>query len=436
MQEFKSAVNLAGDNHEMFYEVGKIFLSWWPLIAEEDKISTIHILKKSLQRNHRDKFLALLPIWEMNVHDYSVIREIIPKRRDFFHIYAQFLGEKSMSLKERKDVLVEAEFLDFEHARMRHQSGRAFLSAYQFEKAQGQFRICLNILRRIRFYQDLTGQNLIDVPQFENLQKLANLDMATSILGNRGEWSNAQKFLIPYLEREEKIEEVIRLEEYLYAKNLLPRKIEDSLRDMSELYLHLLILKKQKRYRDVTAIGQRLFEDVLFLMRGDKKGAILALLEVGGTFTMAGSTHVAMEYYWKALELNPASLEAMVRIRDVFSFTGEQTRLMEIQTRIDRLLSSSPLRFENLEIKRGEGVSRRLYMDGKQISLHLHFKKVGEGYPLVSIYFNGKVIWDGLLEDETLSFSLESKIGENLIHVQAVDSTFFWEGVDYQTGNE
>lgn len=435
MQEFKSAVNLAGDNHEMFYEVGKVFLSRWPFIAEEDKISTIHILKKSLQEERRDKFLPLLPIWEMNVRDYSVIRQIIPKKPDFYHMYARFLGEKSLSLEERRDVLVEAEFLDFEHARMRHESGKAFLFAYQFEKAQGQFRICLNILKRIRFYQDLTGQNLIDIFRFETLQKLANLDMATSILGNRGEWSEARKFLIPYLEREDRIAEVKKIEDYLHARNLLPKKIEDSIRDMSELYLHLLIYAKQKRYRDVTAIGSRLFEDVRFLTKGNKEDTVQALLVVGDSFEMTGSQYRAVEYYWKALEISPASLETMVRIRNVLPFTGEEIQRREIQTRIDRILSRSPLRFENLEIKKGQDVSRRLFLDGQQISLNLHLGKIGEGDPLVSVHFNGRVIWDGPLEDENLSFALESKIGENFIQIQAVESPVFWKGIDYKKGD-
>lgn len=73
--EHKKAALLAGQNSQIYYEVGRILLSHWPALSEEDKDFTLEILREILKRKEREKLQAVMQIWEMNVKDYEVMVE-------------------------------------------------------------------------------------------------------------------------------------------------------------------------------------------------------------------------------------------------------------------------------------------------------------------------------------------------------------------------
>jgi hypothetical protein len=64
-----------------------------------------------------------MQIWDMNVKDYGVMEKILPEYAEIYRMYAQFLGEKSLSLTERHKILARAEFLEFEKAKGECYSG-------------------------------------------------------------------------------------------------------------------------------------------------------------------------------------------------------------------------------------------------------------------------------------------------------------------------
>ncbi|MCK4431654.1 MAG: hypothetical protein KAW19_10195, partial [Candidatus Aminicenantes bacterium] len=84
-----------------------------------------------------------------------------------------------------------------------------------------------------------------------------------------------------------------------------------------------------------------------------------------------------------------------------------------------------------------------LSLDGKKIILDLHFgdgrERTEGAAPLISVFFNGRVVWDDYLKskeeeveeeeeregrgevDKVLSLSLKSKIGKNMLVVVPVN---------------
>ncbi len=74
--EYRKAALLAGHNHQIFYEVGKIYLSIWPEISEKDKDFTFDILRKIASAKEREKLQNLMQIWDLNVKDYAVMEKI------------------------------------------------------------------------------------------------------------------------------------------------------------------------------------------------------------------------------------------------------------------------------------------------------------------------------------------------------------------------
>jgi tetratricopeptide (TPR) repeat protein len=133
--EYKKAAILAGHNSQIFYEVGRIFLSRWSELSDEDRDFTVKILRKLMGGKDREMLRSLMHVWEMNVKDYEVMEKILPEDPEIYRMYAKFLGEKSLSLKERQRILADAEFMEFERAKEEHNSGESAFIYYGVKKA-------------------------------------------------------------------------------------------------------------------------------------------------------------------------------------------------------------------------------------------------------------------------------------------------------------
>ncbi len=65
-----------------------------------------------------------------------------------------------------------------------------------------------------------------------------------------------------------------------------------------------------------------------------------------------------------------------------------------------------------------------MILDGRDLNLGLEFGRGDDSRaPLISVFFNGRVVWEDFLEGETVSVSVpvESKIGENVVEVVPVN---------------
>ncbi|GAG57691.1 unnamed protein product, partial [marine sediment metagenome] len=88
------------------------YLSRWPEISEKDKDFTFDILRKIASGKEREKLQNLMQIWDLNVKDYAVMEKILPEDAVVYRFYARFLGEKSLSLEKRQEMLARAEFME------------------------------------------------------------------------------------------------------------------------------------------------------------------------------------------------------------------------------------------------------------------------------------------------------------------------------------
>jgi len=121
--EFKNAALLSGYNSQIYYETGRILLSRWSRLSEEDKEFALEILKIVLEIREPAELESILQIWEMNVSDYKVMERILPEDVGIYRMYAKFLGEKNRSAEERRKFLAEAELMEFENAKSEFYQG-------------------------------------------------------------------------------------------------------------------------------------------------------------------------------------------------------------------------------------------------------------------------------------------------------------------------
>jgi hypothetical protein len=360
--------------------------------------------------------------WEMNIKDYDVMEKILPEDPQIYRLYAKFLGEKSLSVEERQRVLANAEFLEFERAKSEHDSGENEFLYYRAKEVFNHLKSCLNILEKIKFYQNLTQQNHIDHSEFSELRKSAFLNLAKCRLEQGGELKEVEGYLRKYLALEDKVVAVSKLESFLRDRGLIGEKLDESFCNLERLSFQLFLYFKQNRYRDIVRIGRLLQQSLVVVPKGKREVYVKVLQLVGDSYHKVDFIYDADEFYQKALEVDLENLETLLRICRNYERLNDDEKIREIKERIDTLMSPSERVFKNLTIDKGRSFSNTLALDGRKIILDLHFKNSSKRItPLITVFFNGRVVWEDYLKDEVLSLPLESRVGKNSLEIVAVN---------------
>jgi tetratricopeptide (TPR) repeat protein len=432
-EEYKKAALLAGHNSQIYYEVGKIFLSLWSKLTEEDKNFTRETLKKILEKKDRQMINAVMHIWEMNVNDYRVMEEILPEDASIYKMYAQFIGEKSLSSDERQRFLAKAELLEFERAKIESSSGESQFQYYSLKRASQSFLSSLRRLEGINFYQNLAGQELINTEDFYELKKSAYLNIAKCYLEEGGDFTQAEDYLLSYLALEDEVAAVGELESFLKLRGHIKEKFGARFDDLGRLVLQTLLCFKQNRYRDIMKVG-RLLEQSFVVVPEEKKEEYVKVLQlVGDSYQKVDYIYDAGEFFRKALEVNSDDLETLLRIRQNYERLNEDDKIREIDEKKKRLLTPEKIELDKLEIKKGKKHAYVLTLDGSEIILDLYFKISEESSvtPLISVFFNDRVVWEDYLRSDEgmsqeayaiVSLPLIPSVGKNNLVVIPVNS--------------
>jgi hypothetical protein len=444
-EEYKKAALLGGHNSQIYYEVGKIFLSLWPELSEGEKDFALGLLKKILERKDRQMIQDVMQIWDLNVKDYSVMEKILPEDASLLQMYAQFLGYRHLSIEERQKFLARAELLEYERAKHEFDLGEREFQYYRLREASRHFKESLRTLDRLALYQNLTGENLINIEEFKNLKKSVCLSLAKCLMEGDREFKEALIYLREYLALEDRVSSIGELESYLQWQSLIKEDLKASFDDLGLLSFQTLLYFKQNRYRDIIRAGRLLKQSFVVIPEEKKKEFVEVLLLVGDSFQKADYLYDAGEFYHKALDVEPDSLQVLLRIRQNYERLNEDEKVQSIDEKIGELLTPRKMDLEKPRIEKGRKFSCSLNLNGSEILLNLHFEKeVGtDFYPLISIFFNGPVVWENYLKDGIkeieinddeviLKLLLKSKVGKNSLVVIPLNDAVSLLKITYQ----
>jgi hypothetical protein len=421
-EEFIKAATLAGENSYVFYEVSKIFLSRWSFLSDEEKDFTADILRKIMNKDDEEKIRSLLHIWEMNIKDYNMIKTILPERAGVYRIYADFLGEKSLSLEERQRSLAQAEFYEFERAREKKKEGDEAFFSFQWDEAVKHYKSCLRILDKIKFYQNLIPENPIDLPTFNEIKKLTILHLAKCHIDKGSSFKDYEAYLQEYLSLEDDMPSILDLESYLEEKGLLIDKLEDSFSDLDRMAFRLLFLFKKNRYKEIMRIGRRLQQSFVIIPKGKERAYRRISDLIGDAYRKNGHVFEASEFYRKSLEIEPHSLQTLIRLRSNYEKLGNDEMVRQIEERTAAVIFSKEKNFKNLSIDKNEAFSYSLILDDRPSILNIQFDSGERGInPLISVFFNGRIIWEDYLQEEELLLPVESRPGNNSLEIIPVN---------------
>jgi len=435
-EEYKKVALLLGHNHPFFYEVGKILLSRWNELSEEERDFTIEVLERIAAEKNNEKLQSLMQIWDMEVKDYNVMQRLLPEDAWIYRMYARFLGEKSLSLEERHKFLARAEHLEFETAKNRFVSGENELLYYRVKEAFNQFNSCLDILRRIRFYQNLTSQNLIDLSEFNELQKRVFLNLAKCRIEEGAEFKEVEDYIYKYLSYEDKVSAVNELESYLTRRNIIKEKLDPDFDNLDHLYFQMFLYFKQSRYRDIARVGRLLQQSLVVIPEERKKPYIKILHLIGDSLQKLDFVYDASEFYLKAQEIEKDNLDTLLKLLQNYERLGETAKIENIKEEMEKVISSQDIDMKNRTINKGQSISRKIILDGREIQLDLYFRSIQAGIkPLLAVLFNDQVVYEDYLQRESISIPLVSKAGENTVQIVAVNRPAELIGIRWKTSD-
>ena len=432
-QEFKKAVHLAGQNTEVLYEVGKVFLSQWPSLSQEDRDFTIEILKKVVEGRDRERIQSLFYTWEINAEDYEVMDKIFPEDSQTYRDFAEFLGERGLSLEERQGYLAKAELLEFRRAQDIFEAGEHAFFYFSFEEAQPHFKSCLNILKKIHFYQKMLPiQSQIEPSEFEELNKQALLNLVKSYLEQGAEFKDVEDYLWEYLEKEDKAKAIGELESYLKGKGLGREDASSRFNDLGRLAFQLYLSLKQGRFRDNMNVGRDILRSFGVVPGGEEDRFVKILEIVGESFQKEDFIYDSNDFYDKALEWDPDNLGILVKLRRNYERLRAEKDVREIDRRIGEIVSP-PEMDVGRSLSRGQTYRRSIVLDGREIHLGLHFGEwEGDRELLMTVLFNGRLVWEDYIKGDVVSVPVETKVGDNVVQIVLVNRDVELRKITYE----
>jgi tetratricopeptide (TPR) repeat protein len=434
--EFRKAGMLAEDDSQISYEVGKIFLSGWSGLSQQDRNFTLETLKKVMLKKDSEKIALILNTWELNAKNYQVIEKILPEDAQIYRQYAEFLGEKSLSLEERHKYLAQAELLDFTAAKSEFQSGEMELSRFRVQEAFDHFKQALDLLRETKFYQSLLVEKYIDQGKFSELMKSLFLNLAKCRIEKGENLNEFVDYLVQYLNFEDQAANLGTLDSYLKDRGLIPLQFDLSSNDLDRLAFKLVLLFKQTKYDEIINFARELERSFVVVPEAKKKNYLRIMLIIGDSLQKTGYLYEAEDFYQKALQIDPKNLETLLRIRQSYDRLNEEKKLLEVNTEIEKVLTPKNVDFKSLQLKKGQVFEAPLVLDGQKIVLDIYFDNSDrEINPLLSVFFNGRVVRDEYLQNGIVSIVLGTRAGENVLQVASVNGPISLVKLIYRTTN-
>jgi hypothetical protein len=437
LAEFEKAAELAGDDSQIYGEVGKVFLSRWPQLSPERRMFTESALRRIMSKRDREKTAALFRIWELNGTDYALMDEILPEDSRVYRQYAEFLGERSLSLGERIRYLSRAEALDFAEAQSELREGEEMLSRFQLRGARDHLSRALKMLRGIRFYQVLRGETLIGSAEYSRLLRSALWEVVKTQVELGAKLEDVEAGLREYLDLEDQAARIAERENYLRGRKVIDAEFGRSLEDLDVLSLELLLLYRQARYREIVDFGRRLGRSFLVVPESAKPAYVRLLHILSDSLEKMDFFYEAGDVLRRARQVDPENLGTLLRIRRNLDKLNETGTGEEIARSLDAVLTPMRMDLSNFRLKRGETSTQVLILEGKGITLELFFDEAQAPVPpLVTVIFNGRVVYENYLNGSTISVDAPAGPGENELQIRAVNRDVSLVRLSYRVNPE
>ncbi len=431
-EEYKKAAELTGHNSQIYFEVGKVLLARWETLSAAEKDFILDILRKTLHGKDEGRLLDLLEIWNLNVRDTSIVDRILPDDAALLRAYARFLGEKSLDLEARQAALAKAEQLDFLRAKNELDLGRREAESFRNAEASAHYARAVEALGAIKFYQLLAGRELIDPREYDEVRKLARRLLAMSRIEETRSLADADGAIAAYLDIEDQVTGLGEFEAFVKERGLLgegPTAAAPA-KDLQTLAFRMALDFQLNRYRDIVRVGDLLASSSLVISPSGKTSYVRVLRLIAESYLKLDYVYEAEKYFRTALEIEPENLVVLLGVERCYDRLNEEDKADEARRTIDRLVTPGTIDLGGGLLRKGETFEEVLVTDGRPRKISLEFAAVAAGSrPLVSVFFNGRVVWEGTVDAGPASFPALPRPGGNSLEITAVSDSVALAGI-------
>jgi hypothetical protein len=439
--EYWKAAQLTTFDNDIYFEIGRILFSLWPELKDSQQEFTLEMLKNVIQSKGNERLWQILQTWAAHVAEYDVMESILPEEPDTYRMYARFLGERSLSLAQRRLKLAQAEYLEFENARTRFAQAQTDFRLYRLTQANNKYRDVHRMLKNIDFYQNLqSGNGFIDKSEYKNLYKLSLLGIIQSYALQPETMTQVKEYFDQYLEIENDPATMERLEEFLTERGWLeitPGGQNNPLR----LYYRIHLDYKQSRYREIIGFVQ-LAEEMTYDLPGQYRDELNDIFRlIGNAYQNIDFLYDAVDMYEKALQLIPNDWRTLFQLRASYVRFNNQEKIAEVDKRLSMILTNREEIFNRVKLEKNQGWAYPFLLRPGNFIINMAITPEKTMFPpLVSIYLNGEIIQEDYVPvsassgEIILPVSLDSV--QNHLQIKSINQDIYLETFNIRNHDE
>jgi tetratricopeptide (TPR) repeat protein len=420
--EFKKAALLNNFDQKAYFEVGRILLSRWPDLQQDDRTFCLSILKKITKEAGLEELRSIIRVWAAVVKDYRVMDQLLPHSSRILRMYADLLGEMSLDEGERKRKLAEAEKMEISEAMECLAKAQSALRFYRFSQAEDLFSTALDKLENIRFYQELAGDPGLDTAKVEGLKRSARLGLLKAKIGLKRSFSKVRELFCSIVDTAGGQEELKELEDFLTKRKVIERGRILDITDQDRTICRLVLDFARHRYQDIIRFSESI-KAGLFLSDAGPSIELSRIYEIlGDSYSKLDYIYDAGEFYMKALDIDPDNADVLKKLLAHYQRLNRAGEAEAISKRLDSLLTPREMVVKNSAVRKGQIFQLPLRIEEETVEITLDFDGiVGSDPALITLYFNGTVLWEDYVSANILSVDLHLLQGENWLEIKPVN---------------
>ena len=131
-----------------------------------------------------------------------------------------------------------------------------------------------------------------------------------------------------------------------------------------------------------------------------------------------------------ALEIDPENLGVLLGVERCSDRLNDEDKAAEARQTIDRLVTPGTIDLDGRLLRKGESFEEVLVTDGRPRTIRVGFAPAAAGSrPLVAVFFNGRVVWEGTADAGSASFPASPRPGGNSLEIAAVSDSVALAGI-------
>jgi tetratricopeptide (TPR) repeat protein len=418
VDELKKAAALTTFDEEAYYQAGRSLFGLWGELSTEDRELTLKLLANVITPATPERLTEILPLWEYNGAVDEVIERLLPQDARMYRLLADYLARRGIKHKLRLVKLAQAEKMEFDRARRFYSRGIERTKIGQFRRGEQYFQEAQGLLRGIKFYQSLIGEQLIEEEEYLTLRKELSKNLALLKLSKGEELASVRFYLEEYLILEDNLSSLKKFIDLIHQRiknqGIDETKTED---EFLVFFLETLVDYKKGAYREIidkitTRAGSILDNLVRFPTEVAEMWRIMA-----ESYLKLDYLYDSLEYFERAREIKPEDLGILLGLKKAYERLNREDKWTEINLLITQIIQKKNEAFKPVILSPGKPRRFSVLADNPTTRLKFVFEFQNSIRPLLAISVNGRVIKELFLTNQELEVAPGFQMGENLVEI-------------------